>query len=212
MYEITDSAHPQHVFLLFEDSASPTRAELQAVPQQSGEHSRWHSHVVSAEFHTLLRHANLPGPLGSPAGTPGPGAWVQRGAQILFDGMSFRIRLGRRTLDAKNEQPECLLNIGNVVIGADRIVGGIVEVCLRACPTLTPDPVPPTHAPAARLDAAGLPAGGTAARRRGPAAGACTCATNALVPKHRAAHDDDARAAGRNRARLDVCLAPGQRA
>lgn len=89
---------------------------------------------MSAEFSTLLRLSNLPGPLGSPAGTPGPGAWVPRGAQVLLEGLSFHIRL--RGLQANTggalgvvgEKDECVLSIGNVVVGSDRIVGGMIEI------------------------------------------------------------------------------------
>ncbi|WFC97674.1 hypothetical protein MYAM1_000393 [Malassezia yamatoensis] len=93
--------------------------------------SRWHCHVVSAEFATLLRHTNLPGPLGTPPGTLGPGAWIQRGATITIEGLCFSIQL-RPSLSASLgqavEQSECILSIGNLVIGTDRVIGGVVEL------------------------------------------------------------------------------------
>lgn len=138
MWEVTDAAQPQAVFLLFEDAAMPTRAEMRATPSEG--HSRWHAHVVSAEFATLLRHANLPGPLGTPAGTLGPGAWMQRGANIAFDGLSFRIRLGQAQASLLGTAPEqeVVLSIGNVIVGADRVVGGIVEIQYLPLTRLSP--------------------------------------------------------------------------
>lgn len=136
MWEVTDAAYPQHVFLVLEDASQPTRAQVaQGVAPADATHTRWHAHVVSAEFQTLLRQSSLPGPLGSAANTPGPGAWVQRGAQVTLDGLSFRVRVrppgvaaGDSVLRAVGEHAECLLNIGHVVVGADRVVGGLVEV------------------------------------------------------------------------------------
>lgn len=88
---------------------------------------------MSAEFPTLLRLSNLPGPLGSAAGTPGPGSWVPRGAQVLLDGLSFHLRLRNlqargSALSAVGEHDECILSVGNVIVGSDRIVGGMVEI------------------------------------------------------------------------------------
>ena len=140
MWEMTDAAHPQAVFLLFEDAAMPTRAEIHG--DQQPKSSRWHSHVVSTDFATLLRHTNLPGPLGTPPGTLGPGAWIQRGAHIAFDGMSFHIRLAQphaTLLGTVSEQNECILNIGNVIVGADRVVGGIVEIQYTPLERLAPN-------------------------------------------------------------------------
>lgn len=140
MWEVTDASQPQSVFLLFEDAAAPTRAELQSdLPALS---SRWHCHVVSADFATMLRHANLPGPLGTPPGTLGPGAWVQRGANIAFDGLSFRIRLAQPHASLAGtvpEQDECILSVGNVIVGADRVVGGIVEIQYLPLQRLAPN-------------------------------------------------------------------------
>lgn len=143
LWEVTDTAHPQHVFVVSEDTSKPTRAEM----ARTGTHapsSRWHARVMSAEFPTLLRLSNLPGPLGSAVGTPGPGAWVQRGAQVLLDGLSFHVRLRGlqahgSALSAVGEHDECVLSIGNVVVGSDRIVGGMVEIQYLPLTQLPPD-------------------------------------------------------------------------
>lgn len=148
MWQVSDAAYPNQVFVVFEDTSKPTRADTQAAEvtetsSTEGLH-RWHAHVLSAEFPTMLRQSTLPGPLGSPAGTPGPGAWVQRGAHILLDGLSFRVQVGPRTqmrrnaMDSVGEQ-ECILSIGTVVIGSDRIVGGMVEIQYLPVSRLPPD-------------------------------------------------------------------------
>lgn len=140
MWEVTDASQPQAVFLLFEDAALPTRAEMGTERHEKS--SRWHCHVVSADFATLLRHTNLPGPLGTPPGTLGPGAWIQRGANIAFDGISFHIRLAQphaTLLGTAPEQDECILSIGNVIVGADRVVGGIVEIQYTPLQRLPPN-------------------------------------------------------------------------
>lgn len=148
MWHVTDSAWPNHVFVVFEDTSKPTRAGADAPAEAASATPglrRWHAHVLSAEIHTLLRQSSLPGPLGSPAGTPGPGAWIQRGAQVLLDGFSFRVKLGahsqmrRGALDAVGEQEECILSIGNVIVGSDRIAGGIVEIQYLPLTRLAPD-------------------------------------------------------------------------
>ncbi|KOS14911.1 hypothetical protein Malapachy_0833 [Malassezia pachydermatis] len=149
MWDVTDAAHPQHVFLVMEDATQPTRAELRASASSTDAVShpvptRWHAHVVSAEFHTLLRQSGLPGPLGSAAGTPGPGAWVQRGAHITLDGLSFRVRVRgshsrNGALDYAAEHDECILSIGNVVVGTDRVSGGMVEIQYLPLSHLSPD-------------------------------------------------------------------------
>lgn len=139
MWEVTDAAQPKRTFLVFEDAALPTRAELQASPDDATV-SRWHAHVVSSEFATLLRHTNLPGPLGTPAGTLGPGAWAQRGATVTFEGLSFRIRLpsSHTGVPSTDGQDECILSIGTVLVGADRVMGGIVEIQFLPLQRLAP--------------------------------------------------------------------------
>lgn len=145
MWEVTDAAYPHHVFVVFEDTSHPMRAEMQDTPTDGVALRRWHAHVLSAEFHTMLRQSTLPGPLGSPMGTPGPGAWVQRGAQTLLDGVSFRVRLGSSSqahqtpLNAAFEQEECILSIGHVVVGSGRVAGGIVEIQYLPLSHLPPD-------------------------------------------------------------------------
>ncbi|WFD33681.1 hypothetical protein MCUN1_000494 [Malassezia cuniculi] len=143
MWEMTDSGSPDTVFLLFEDSALPTRAEMIASGTDS--RSRWSCHVVDSAFHTLLRRANLPGPLGSPVGVTGPGSWVSRGAGIRFDGFTLRVRLTNRqsqTQDmsgAMSEYDECLISIGNIIVGVDRIAGGVAEIQYLPLARLSPE-------------------------------------------------------------------------
>ena len=145
MWEVTDAAYPHHVFVVFEDTSHPTRAEMQGTRTEGLPLRRWHAHVLSAEFHTMLRQSTLPGPLGSPVGTLGPGAWVQRGAQTLLDGVSFRVRLGSSSPARQNsvrtagEQEECILSIGHVIVGAGRVAGGMVEIQYLPLSHLPPD-------------------------------------------------------------------------
>ena len=145
MWEVTDAAYPHHVFVVFEDTSHPTRAEVHGTRTEGVPLRRWHAHVLSAEFHTMLRQSTLPGPLGSPAGTLGPAAWAQRGAQTLLDGVSFRVRLGSSSparQDASKtagEQEECILSIGHVIVGAGRVAGGMVEIQYLPLSHLPPD-------------------------------------------------------------------------
>lgn len=143
MWEITDSGVPDAVFLLFEDGSLPTRAELLA--SESDSHSRWSCHVVNGAFHTLLRRANLPGPLGTPAGMSGPGSWVNRGSGIRFDGFSLRVRLTNRhsrmqdVPGAMAEHDECILSVANIIVGVDRFAGGVAEIQFLPLARLAPD-------------------------------------------------------------------------
>ncbi|WFD30167.1 hypothetical protein MSPP1_001184 [Malassezia sp. CBS 17886] len=139
MWTVSDNAYPDAAIVLFEDPSLPTRNELQTLLPDAAppHHTRWHSHAVSASFASLLHQANLPGPLGAPAGTTGPGAWVQRGATVGVDGVTLHIRLSQREASAAlvaglavDAQDECVLRIGNLLVGSDRVVGGIVEAAL----------------------------------------------------------------------------------
>lgn len=143
MWEMTDSGVPDSVFLLFEDASLPTRAEMLASGTES--RSRWSCHVVNGAFQTLLRRANLPGPLGSPVGVSGPGSWVTRGAGIRFEGFSLRVRLVDRHNQPQEvsstmaEHEECIISIGNVVVGVDRIAGGVAEIEYLPLARLAPE-------------------------------------------------------------------------
>ena len=154
LWTMTDAAHPDAVFVLSEDRARLTRGELLgAVNGGAGAdglgdapHSRWHCRVVSSSFATMLRSANLPGPLGTASGTPGPGAWVPRGAGVRFEGLTCRVRLADRRARvaapagaALAEQDECVLSIGNVLAGADRHLGAVVELQYLPLAHLPPD-------------------------------------------------------------------------